>query len=82
VPGVTCRRTDRRTVYGYFAAWRDDGTLQLLHDGLRDQARAAAGRDPRPTAAVIDSQSAKARRGDHRGPAARRWHDNDRRGHR
>jgi len=49
-----------RTVYGYFARWRDDGTLQLLHDGLRDQARVAAGRNPRPTAAVIDSQSVKA----------------------
>ena len=49
-----------RTVYGYFAAWRDNGTLQPLHDRLRDQARTAAGRDPRPTAAVIDSQSVKA----------------------
>ena len=35
-----------RTVYGYFAAWRDDGTLIRLHDRLRDQARIAAGRDP------------------------------------
>ncbi len=49
-----------RTVYGYFAAWRDDGTLRRLHDRLRGQARAAAGRDPRPTAAVIDSQSVRA----------------------
>jgi transposase len=49
-----------RTVYGYFKRWRDDGTLQQVHDRLRDRARAAAGRDPRPTAAVIDSQSVKA----------------------
>ena len=48
------------TVYGYFAAWRDDGTLARLHDALRAQARAAAGRDPEPTAAVIDSQSVRA----------------------
>jgi transposase len=34
-----------RTVYGYFAAWRDNGILQRLHDRLRDQARRAAGRD-------------------------------------
>ena len=34
------------TVYGYFAAWRDDGTLARLHDALRAQVRAAAGRDP------------------------------------
>src|SRR5438874_232320 len=49
-----------RTVYGYFAAWRDDGTLARLHDALRAQVRAAAGRDQQPTAAVIDSQSVRA----------------------
>jgi transposase len=49
-----------RTVYGYFAAWRDDGTLARLHDALRAQVRAAAGRDTGPTAAVIDSQSVRA----------------------
>ena len=49
-----------RTVYGYFAAWRDDGTLARLHDGLRARVRAAAGRDREPAAAVIDSQSVRA----------------------
>ena len=49
-----------RTVYGYFAAWRDNGILQRIHDQLREAARAAAGRDPQPTAAVIDSQSVRA----------------------
>jgi transposase len=49
-----------RTAYGYFAAWRDDGTLQSIHDQLREAARTAAGRGPRPTAAVIDSQSVRA----------------------
>jgi len=49
-----------QTVYGYFAAWRDDGTLARLHDVLRARVRAAAGRDPEPTAAVIDSQSVRA----------------------
>jgi transposase len=49
-----------RTVYGYFAAWRDDGTLARLHDALRAQVRAAAGRDREPTAAIIDSQSVRA----------------------
>jgi putative transposase len=47
-----------QTIYGYFAAWRDDGTLARLHAALR--ARAAAGRNPQPTAAVIDSQSVRA----------------------
>jgi transposase len=49
-----------KTVYGYFAAWRDDGTLTRLHDALRAQVRAAAGRNAEPTAAVIDSQSIRA----------------------
>jgi transposase len=49
-----------QTVYGYFAAWRDDGTLARLHGELRTQVRAAAGRDAQPTAAVIDSQSVRA----------------------
>jgi len=49
-----------QTVYGYFAAWRDDGTLTRLHDALRAQVRAQAGRNPEPTAAVIDSQSVRA----------------------
>jgi transposase len=49
-----------QTVYGYFAAWRDDGTLARLHAELRARARAAAGRHPQPTAAVIDSQSVRA----------------------
>ena len=49
-----------RTVYGYFAAWRDDGTLARLHDALRARVRAAAGRDRKPTAAIIDSQSVRA----------------------
>jgi transposase len=49
-----------QTVYGYFAAWRDDGTLARLHDVLRAQVRTAAGRTPQPTAAVIDSQSVRA----------------------
>jgi transposase len=41
-----------QTVYGYFAAWRDDGTLARLREQLRAQVRAAAGRKPGPTAAV------------------------------
>jgi putative transposase len=49
-----------QTVYGYFAAWRDDGTLARLHDVLRTRVRVAAGRKPQPTAAVIDSQSFRA----------------------
>ena len=49
-----------QTVYGYFAAWRDDGTLTRLHDALRERVRSAAGRYTEPTAAIIDSQSVRA----------------------
>jgi transposase len=49
-----------QTVYGFFTRWRDDGTWQRVHDALRDQVRLLEGREPLPTAAVIDSQSVKA----------------------
>jgi len=48
------------TVYYWFARWRDDGTWQRIHDALRDQARLSAGRQPAPTAAIVDSQSVRA----------------------
>ena len=47
------------TVWAYFRRWRDDGTLDRLHDELRDRTRLAAGRDPRPSAAILDSQSVR-----------------------
>jgi putative transposase len=48
-----------RIVYWYFMTWRDDGTLARLHDRLRAAVRRADGRDPQPTAAVLDSQTVK-----------------------
>ncbi len=48
-----------RTVYHYFRAWRLDGTWERLHDALRDRVRAEAGREPSPSAAILDSQSVK-----------------------
>ncbi|MGW7007355.1 IS5 family transposase [Streptomyces sp. NPDC054933] len=48
-----------QTVYFYFRAWRDDGTLDLIHDTPRRKVRKAAGREEEPTAAVLDSQSVK-----------------------
>jgi putative transposase len=47
------------TVWTYFRAWRDDGTLQSLHDQLRSKVRGAAGKEPHPSAGSIDSQSVK-----------------------
>jgi transposase len=46
------------TVQGYFYAWRDTGRWQKIVTALVRQARRKLGRKPRPTAAVIGSQSA------------------------
>lgn len=48
-----------QTVYGYFRAFRADGVWKRIHDRLREQVRAAWGRAPTPSAAIIDSQSVK-----------------------
>lgn len=47
------------TVYGYFRAWQRDGTWERLNDELRELVRQRAGRSAQPTAAILDSQSAK-----------------------
>ena len=47
------------TVYDYFRQWRKTGTLARIHDALREQVRRQAGREVQPSAAVVDSQSAK-----------------------
>lgn len=49
-----------RTVYGYFADWRHDGTWAQINDVLRRQVRVAEGRPHTPTTASTDSQSVKA----------------------
>ncbi len=48
-----------KTVYGYFAAWREDGTTEQVHDLLRRAVRRSRGRAEEPTAVAIDSQSVK-----------------------
>src|SRR5215472_5288323 len=49
-----------KTVYDYYAKWEKDGTAQAIHDLLRGKARERAGRNPEPTAAIIDAQVVKA----------------------
>ena len=49
----------KSTVFGYFTRWRDDGTWQVILDALRARVRQAAGREPSPKVAAIDSQSVK-----------------------
>ena len=47
------------TVQGHFYAWSRNGVLDSRLEVLADLARACSGRSAEPTAAVIDSQSAK-----------------------
>jgi transposase len=49
-----------QTVYDILDGWQANGATGKMHDQLRRQCRIAAGRNPEPTAAVIDSQSVKA----------------------
>jgi len=49
------------TVWSYFRTWRHDGTWQQMHDNLREQVRVKQGREPTPSAAILDSQSVKTR---------------------
>jgi transposase len=48
-----------QTVYYYFARWQEDEIFEQLSGLLRRLTRIAGGRDPEPTACVIDSQSVK-----------------------
>lgn len=48
-----------QTVYHYFRLWRKDGVWEEINAVLRTELRVASGRDPEPSAAIIDSQSVK-----------------------
>ena len=47
------------TVWTYFRTWRNDGTWERIHTALREAVRVKQGREPTPSAAIIDSQSVK-----------------------
>ena len=75
--GIAWRQLPRefppaKTVYGIFRRWAAAGVWARLHDALRDRARIRAGRQPNPTAAVIDSASV---RGADTVPACSRGYD-------
>ena len=44
-------------VWDHFWRWRNNGTLTRIHDALREKVRTKAGKEPAPSAAIIDSQS-------------------------
>lgn len=48
-----------KTVYSYFWRWRNAGVWERINTALRERVRRRAGRRAQPSAAVIDSQSAK-----------------------
>jgi transposase len=50
----------KSTVHYYLMLWDWDGTLERIHYALYVATREQAGREASPTAAIIDSQSAKA----------------------
>jgi putative transposase len=47
------------TVSDYYYRWRNDGTWERIHTALREQVRTQAGRQPTPSACILDSQSVK-----------------------
>lgn len=46
-------------VWYHFRRWRDAGTLERVHGALRETVRLSVGKEPTPSAAIIDSQSVK-----------------------
>ncbi len=52
-----------QTVYGYFRRWTRQGLWERINAALVEQVRTQAGRQPQPSAAVIDSQSVKTSEG-------------------
>jgi putative transposase len=48
-----------KTVHHYFRIWRLDGVWEQLNTTLRQRLRVRLGRNPQPSAGMVDSQSAK-----------------------
>jgi putative transposase len=48
-----------KTVHHYFRIWRLDGVWERLNAALRERLRVRLGRNPQPSAGMVDSQSAK-----------------------
>lgn len=48
-----------QNVYAHFLRWTKGGQIEEMHDRLRERWRKRMGRDAKPTAAIIDSQSVK-----------------------
>lgn len=51
-----------KLVYYYFSKWKKDGTIELIHEMLRDKTRRNVGKNQSPSVGIIDSQSVKTTR--------------------
>lgn len=47
------------SVFWYFQAWSQDGTLEIIHNKLREKVRLQEGKNPNETVGILDSQSSK-----------------------
>lgn len=47
------------TVYYHFRKWKKDGAWTKINDVLRTEVRCQAGREPEPSAGILDSHSVK-----------------------
>ena len=52
-----------QTAYGYYWRWRNDGMWAEINAVLVQKVRVSQGREPQPSAAIIDSQSVKTSEG-------------------
>ena len=52
-----------RTVYGYYWRWKSWGLWAQINEALVKRVRQTAGREPQPSAAILDSQSVKTSEG-------------------
>ena len=59
VANATPRYATVANVYYHFRKWKADDTCLLIHQAFREQTRCDDGKQPSPTAAIIDSQSVK-----------------------
>jgi putative transposase len=56
---VTSRLSSVENVYYYFRVWRNDRVWEQINAVLHSEMRIAYGREPDPSAAILDSQFLK-----------------------